>query len=164
MSRLGTTQSPAFLTQSSLAISGEATDVAHTAVRDWLSGIQGTVRGGAAVASLMEVLRPASQPDWDHQGALAVASSTGMLALGFLASLPEVFPLPEVDAEPDGRIAFDWYRGPRGVLTVSIGKRNSLAYAATIGSHASHGTVVLGDSFPAAIVDLLRGLYPPTDV
>ncbi len=161
MSRLGTAQAPAFPAQSSLAISHEAADAAHEAVNVWLSGIRGTVRGGAALASLIEVLEPASRPDWDHDGAVAVANSTGIRALGFLASLPDAFPLPEVDAEPDGRIAFDWYRGPRGVLTVSVGKRNSLAYAATIGSHASHGTVVLGDSFPAAIVDLLRRLYPP---
>jgi hypothetical protein len=47
------------------------------------------------------------------------------------------------------------------MLSVSLGKRDAIAYAVTIGPNASHGVIEPGGDFPNEIVGYLSSLYPP---
>lgn len=88
--------------------------------------------------------------------AISVDSETVTAAIEFSWLLPRFAPMPEVSADPDGEISFDWI-GPAGrMFSVSVNKSRRLAYAGWFGEDSKvHGTEKLADSFPQAI---LRGV------
>ena len=77
-------------------------------------------------------------------------------AMQFAYSLPRFGPLPEVSADPDGEISFDW-TGPSGeMFSVSVNKHNRLAYAGWFGEKSRiHGIEQLAESCPQQV---LRGI------
>ena len=74
-------------------------------------------------------------------------------ATQFAYSLPRFGPLPEVSADPDGEISFDWV-GPSGELfSVSVNSQNRLAYAGWFGETSRiHGIEQLAEGCPQQIV------------
>jgi hypothetical protein len=81
-------------------------------------------------------------------------------ATQFAYSLPRLGPLPEVSADPDGEISFDW-AGPSGeMFSVSVDKHNRLAYAGWFGEKSRiHGIEQLAESCPKEII---RGIEKTT--
>lgn len=77
-------------------------------------------------------------------------------ATQFAYSLPRFGPLPEVSADPDGEISFDW-TGPSGeMFSVSVNKHNRLSYAGWFGEKSRvHGIEQLAESCPQQV---LRGI------
>src|SRR5438093_3276445 len=73
-----------------------------------------------ARTSLALTTREASVRNWDGYGARCVQPATYENALRFLRNLPRSVPAPEISAEPDGEIAFDWHEGV-GTFSVSVG-------------------------------------------
>jgi hypothetical protein len=71
----------------------------------------------------------------------------------FAYSLPRFGPLPEVSADPDGEVSFDW-AGPSGeMFSVSVNKQNRLAYAGWFGEKSRiHGIEQLAEGCPQQIV------------
>lgn len=59
---------------------------------------------------------------------------------------------------PDGEIEFEWYRGPRWLLTVSVGKTGALSYAGLFGRNKVHGVEQFSEGLPDAIVQNLGRL------
>src|SRR5207245_2084183 len=82
------------------------------------------------LASLRECADEASQPDWDGYGGQPVSDITLAQALAFLDLLPSSVRPPEISPHPDGELAFEWFFGPRRLLTVSINESGRLSYAA----------------------------------
>lgn len=84
---------------------------------------------------------------------IGVDSDTISAATQFAYSLPRFGPLPEVSADPDGEISFDWI-GPSGqMFSVSVNKQNRLAYAGWFGEKSRiHGIEQLAESCPQQIV------------
>jgi hypothetical protein len=74
-------------------------------------------------------------------------------ATQFAYSLPRFGPMPEVSADPDGEISFDW-AGPSGeMFSVSVNKQNRLAYAGWFGEKSRiHGIEQLAEGCPQQIV------------
>src|ERR1700720_3161709 len=61
------------------------------------------------------------------EASIPVDPDTIRAAMQFAYSLPRIGPLPEVSADPDGEISFDW-NGPSGeMFSVSVNKHNRLA-------------------------------------
>jgi hypothetical protein len=112
----------------------------------------------AAVEDLSEVIEESSSSDWDGYGARPVGSPTCFNALRFLRALPWDVPVPEVAAEPDGEISFEWYRGSRSVFSVSVGPGRRLTYAGIFGSNEAHGTEHFFDELPKTILGNLQRL------
>jgi len=85
-----------------------------------------------------------------------VDSDTVNAAELFAFLLPRFVPLPEVSADPDGEISFDWL-GPSGkMFSVSVNKQNRLAYAGWFGENSrNHGIEQLAESCPQ---EILRGI------
>ena len=95
-------------------------------------------------------------PNWDGYGAAAVDAATLIYAYKFLRSLPWSAATPEIAAEPDGQVTFEWYRSPRYTLSISVSPEGELHYAALRGSSKRYGTeLFLGDTAPAPIFDLI---------
>lgn len=97
--------------------------------------------------------------NWDGYRANAVSESDLKNAIRFLDTLPTVIPRPEISIDPEGEFAFEWYRGPESVLTVSIGRRGRLSFAARIGRKRAHGTEYFADELPAVVLENLERIY-----
>ncbi len=112
-----------------------------------------------ATEALEDVFQESSSENWDAYGAKMVDAITYVHASKFLAALPTTLPAPEVAAEPDGEIAFEWYIGPRWVFSVSIGREEKLTYAGMFGRNKSHGTEdYFADEIPSTIMENLNRL------
>ena len=105
---------------------------------------------------LIEVRDMAIEKGWDGYDAAPIHTETFARAYAFLEVLPNSIPAPTVGAEPDGHITFEWYRSPHRVLSVSIGPRGDLHYAALIGPNKAYGTEVFYGETPKVIIDLAR--------
>jgi hypothetical protein len=90
----------------------------------------------------------------------AVPRETFAAALDFLWALPSDVPLPEIVVAPDGEIGFDWNDGPRRVLSVAVGNRGSLGYAALLGFEPVHGRVPFAGAVPRTVAHILGRLFP----
>jgi len=112
----------------------------------------------AARSALREVSQECSSDNWDGYGARAVLPRAAYHARRFLEMLSPGFPLPEVNADPDGEISFEWYDAPRRVFSISIGSSSRVSYAGDFGRRSVHGTEYLGDELPTAIVTNLNRL------
>ena len=80
-------------------------------------------------------------------------------ATRFAQTFPKTIPLPDVTVEPDGEIAFEWYRQPRRVFSISIGSRNVITFAGLFGLNKVNGEEYFGDEIPKTILDNLERLY-----
>ena len=108
--------------------------------------------------ALESTFRDCSADDWDGYGAKAVNTATFYQAERFLKNLPTTFPIPEISAEPDGEIAFEWYMGPRRVVSVSIGSEGKITYAGIFGRNKAQGTEYFEGELPKTIIQQLGRL------
>lgn len=99
------------------------------------------------------------QADWDGFGALPISEEALRNAYQFLESLPFGCPAPSVGAEPDGHLTFEWHRGPRRTLSVSVAPDGNWHYAALIGPDEACGTETFFGKAPEAILGLVRRIY-----
>ena len=112
-----------------------------------------------ALNALREVFEECSEDNWDGYGASAISINTYLESRRFLQILPTTIPIPEITAEPDGEIAFEWFIKPRRILSVSVGSDRILTYAGIFGINKTHGTEYFGDELPAAILSNLQRLF-----
>jgi hypothetical protein len=118
-----------------------------------------SVRSSELERQFASAILLASAPHWDGPGSAPVSDLTMGRALAFLEALPSTFPPPEISADPDGEIAFEWYGGRGLVFSVSVGERLGVAYAGTIGALRLWGTEPFFDEIPSGVLEMLRRLY-----
>ena len=105
---------------------------------------------------LYQVLEDCGRSDWDAYGAEPVLFESYENAKRFARSLPFSFSSPEVSAEPDGEITFEWYSNPTRVFSVSVGSNNELHYAGLFGASRAYGTEVFHDEIPEVILSHIK--------
>jgi hypothetical protein len=77
-------------------------------------------------------------------------------AIDFAAQLPLTAKLPEVSADPDGEVSFDWTSASGNMFSVSISGSGALSYAGWFGEDSRvHGAEKLGSGVPE---EILRGI------
>jgi hypothetical protein len=102
------------------------------------------------VFPIIEVfVRSAAEP-------IPVAFDTVNASIAFARLLPRIVPIPEVSADPDGEISFDWVAASGKMFSVSVSGSGRLSYAGFFGENARvHGTEELVDGLPE---EILRGI------
>lgn len=85
-----------------------------------------------------------------------VSGATLVKALEFAATLPSDVELPEVSIDPDGELAFDWFKDD-GLLSVSVGSTGRLTYAARLENLPSSDTVQLAGWVSSSLGEVLKG-------
>jgi hypothetical protein len=110
-----------------------------------------TPEGGKA--ALEAAYLEARDDNWDGAGSRRVEHSTYGYAQQFLQCLPNNTALPDIVADTDGEILFEWDYGPRQVFSVSIGRDGTLSYAGLFGHNKVHGRVPFGGALPSAILN-----------
>lgn len=82
-----------------------------------------------------------------------VSHNTAIQASKFVELLPKSLPIPEVAADPDGEISFDWSSQIGSMFSVSIDATGRLAYAGRFGERSKiHGIEQLSESLPREIL------------
>jgi hypothetical protein len=115
-----------------------------------------------ALTELHEVLAEASREGWDGYGARPLNPLSYEFAISFLNALPTNAPFPEVSADTDGEVSFDWIFGERKALTVSIGPTGRCTFAWMLGQSTHRGTDWIDDEIPASIIFALGQLLRDT--
>ena len=122
----------------------------------------GATHGLAACGSLVTQKRGANQlfQAQPQTASLVLVKLNSWLRIGGAAitSPPRSVPAPEISAEPDGEIAFDWHEGV-GTFSVSVGPGGVLNYAGLFGKNKVYGTEYWGDEIPGPIIDNVVRLY-----
>ena len=117
----------------------------------------------AALVNLLKTLDETCQgcelPNWDGEGADAIAPETHEVARRLLELLPDDVPLPSISAEPDGQLNFEWYQAPRRLLSTSISSNGTLYWAALIGSEDPRGSCQFTDQFPPTLLYWIGQVY-----
>jgi hypothetical protein len=77
----------------------------------------------------------------------AVTIETAQQAMTFAMSLPKYLPIPEVAADPDGEISFDWIGKSGKMFSVSIGADGRISYAGRFSDKSkTHGIEQLSET------------------
>jgi hypothetical protein len=105
-----------------------------------------------ALVDVHDAFQECSRADWDGGGALAVNPSTCAQAVRFLLNLPTMLPGPEVTVEPDGEIAFEWFRSGDRAFVVSISENGALNYTFRSGRRKAWGVAPLTDQIPREVL------------
>jgi hypothetical protein len=95
-------------------------------------------------------------PDWDGYGAKAVSRDAYCAAERFIRSLPAGVETPQISADTDGCVTFEWRKSSRRTLLVSVRPGFVLDYAALIGSARANGMEPFFDELPEVVKGLIR--------
>lgn len=107
------------------------------------------------VPEMMSLVRSTSQGNCDTETA-PVSESTMREAVKFALLLPKSLPIPEISADPDGDISFDWVNRAGFMFSVSVSATGRLAYAGRFGEKSRvHGIEQLSEACPH---EILRGI------
>lgn len=115
------------------------------------------LRGSGVFDELFSVAEMCACPNWDGSGADPVEPEAFAAAYRFLESLPPGTPAPTIGVEADGQLTFEWHKGPRRTLSVSVSPEGELHYSALLGgANRAFGTESFLGEVPKAIVELIR--------
>ncbi|MFP4166570.1 MAG: hypothetical protein ACLFUF_05310 [Opitutales bacterium] len=111
------------------------------------------------LSELHELAEECVEDDWDGYGAEAVNAAVLARAEAFVRALPDDLPLPEISAEPDGAIAFDWMPLSTKTFSLSVSRSDRLAYAWIDGTDRGHAAVKFeGMEIPPRVLTELERL------
>jgi len=126
---------------------------------DWQSVTKG-LRFSKLFESLEEVYRKCSEENWDGYDANPINPKAVLEAKNLILLLPLSFRLPEIIPEPDGSIAFEWYKEKRNLFVISLSGNNVINYAGLFGKvNKVHGTENYTDSLPRVVIENLQRLF-----
>ena len=103
-----------------------------------------------------EIAHECSVPGWDGYGANAVTAAAIADARVFAEAFDSSLLVPEVGAEPDGALTFEWHRSALMTLSVSVHGSGVLHYAALLGAAKAYGTEPFVAKVPKVISDLIH--------
>ena len=85
-----------------------------------------------------------------------VTPEVTQMAIDFASLLPLTVKLPEISADPDGEISFDWASASGKMFSVSVSSSGTLSYAGWFGEDSRvHGSEKLVGGVPE---EILRGI------
>lgn len=105
---------------------------------------------------LESLMRDCAHAGWDGYGAEAVGADAYRAAERFIRALPVGIPQPELSADPDGCVTFEWRKSPRRTFLVSVRPGYALDYAALIGTAKTHGSEPFFGELPEMLKTLIR--------
>lgn len=99
------------------------------------------------------------QPNWDGYNASPITAETFFAAKSFFELLQDSINVPEVMADPDGDIAFEWNNKDNS-LTVAVNSTGHIAFAGYFRDNATiHGSEAIDDSAVETVERLIDRVY-----
>lgn len=124
-------------------------------LRYWLAAIL-DFTNSVAVGEPKRLARESLNAAWLAADTVSVEPSTYFYADQVLSLIPRTIIPPEIVVDNDGEILLEWDKGPRHVLSISVGRDGTLSYAGLFGLNKLHGTEILRDALPLAISNCLK--------
>lgn len=113
---------------------------------------------------LYDIYLDCSFENWDGYQAIPINETTYREAEALIRALPSYVPAPDILPEPDGGIGIDWVKGEGYSFTISVSRKNVLAYAGLFGeNNETFGTEVFTGTLPKAILHNLERLFSATE-
>lgn len=110
--------------------------------------------------SLYDVYRDRREPNWDGYDAEPIREGVYFEAMKLVERFPVGIPLPEIIAEPNGNIGFEWYKDPHHLFVASVGGNNTIRYAGIFGKGSeSFGSENFGETIPHTIMRNINRVY-----
>src|SRR5690348_7161589 len=106
-----------------------------------------------ALSALRDAARKAGAEDWDGFGARPLNPVSFAWSLAVISSLPSRIVAPDVEVTPKGHVLLEWAKGPRSIVSVSVGDDGRLAYAGLFGRSHVHGFESMGGEFPRTLAE-----------
>lgn len=148
-------------TYSAQSHSAEGNCVAHmiqSVSKELLSSYALGNRTAALKTELTEIYNETRELGWDGDRAEPLEPMALERAFSFIDSLPADVPTPEMAPAPDGEIHFEWYFGPRKVMTVGISAVGELSFASMKGAKRLYGAEPFSGDFPEQLAFILASL------
>ena len=112
------------------------------------------------IQHIYELYKECSEDNWDGYDAKRISVGTYLEAIKLAELIPSELPLPEVVPEPNGDIAFEWYRGKRFLFVLSVEGNNIINYAGLFGSATRiYGSEYVTDELPASVLERIQHLF-----
>lgn len=86
------------------------------------------------------------------------------VALRLIEALPDGYPSPSVDVEPDGHVSLEWYKHPRRLLSISVSPDGTLYWAGLVDAEDPRGRCHFHDEFPAILLHWIRQVCFSTEI
>lgn len=113
-----------------------------------------TLSRASSITSLIESFQEAIQGR--DREATPVQTTALLAAQKFLMAIAGHIPSPSVSIELDGHISFEWYRGRRNVISVSLADNGRIYWSALIGNEDPRGSAYFYDQVPRTIEYLIE--------
>ena len=112
------------------------------------------------IQEIQELYKEHSENNWDGYGAERISPGAFIEAKRVAEMLPQDLPEPDVIPEPNGDIAFEWYRSKRKVFIISVDGSSVINYAGLYGRVSRvHGSEYFTDEIPANILEKIYNLF-----
>ena len=112
------------------------------------------------IQEIQGLYREYSENNWDGYGADRISPGAYLEAKKVAGLLPPDLPVPDVMPEPNGNIAFEWYRSKRYIFVLSVEGSSVINYAGLSGRVSKvHGSEHFTDEIPASILERIHNLF-----
>ena len=102
---------------------------------------------------LLTTYKKCRKENWDGEDADSVKIETIYYAIMFIKQLPKYLPTPEISADNDGEISFEWYKDKNHMLFLSISPEGRISYAGRYGTKSkANGEEWIYDEIPEEIL------------
>lgn len=109
---------------------------------------------------IYDLYKECAADNWDGYGAKRISVGAYLEAMKLAELIPSELPLPEVSPEPCGDIAFEWYKGKRFLLVLSVEGNNTINYAGLFGStNRIYGSEYFSDELPPSVLKMIKRLF-----
>ncbi len=151
--------SPSFMSRG-YSPAGAYSDFGRAAYVESAPAFAGSGVAAQLQAELDNVTLDCCYPGWDGYGAEPVSAAAYTAAQRFIRCLPAGFPVPELAADPDGCINFEWHVSARRTFVVSVSPHFQVDFAALFGAAKIHGSEPFFSSeLPVSVRDLVCRVY-----
>jgi len=106
-----------------------------------------------------EILEECLEENWDGFGAQPFDIYSFFVAAKFFSFLPENIPKPEINVDPDGEVALEWFNGSDRMLSISFSKKGVLSYAGLFGINKAHGKEYFDNDLPGEILEKINRVF-----
>ncbi len=112
-----------------------------------------------SLKQLEEALMEADTDGWKGENSVAVPLPVAYHSLRFLRLLPDDIPNPDIVAEPNGEIEFDWYKNSDRLFSLSVNGNGRINYAGRTPERISGNCKLLKNSCPLIIINSIKKIY-----
>ncbi|MBI4651269.1 hypothetical protein HY745_08305 [Candidatus Desantisbacteria bacterium] len=112
-----------------------------------------------ALGALENIYKECSINNWDGYGSVSINIHSYNNARKLIETLPISIPIPEATIDPDGNIAFEWYRSQSKIFTLCLEGYNKIIFAGIFGNKRIHGTEDFDRDIPDLILYNIKRVY-----